>query len=72
MDKAKIEAFAKSQGYDEIEHIGLWKGFDVYTPVHDELMIVGLPYRILVKGDLIRMTTYDEVFEVLRTLSDDE
>ena len=70
MDKSKIEAFAKSQGYDKIEKIGWWNGFDVYAPVYDEPTSVGLPHAVLVKGDSIRMTTDNEAFEVLNALSD--
>jgi hypothetical protein len=40
----------------------------VYDPIYDEsddMPAIGLPHKILVKGDKIRLTTPDEAFEIL-------
>jgi hypothetical protein len=63
----KVKAFAKEQGYDDAVYLEKWKGFDVYEPVFngDDVSIVGVPLIILVKGDVVRMSTVDEAFEQL-------
>ena len=71
MDKAKIIAFAKENGYDGVEPLGKWRGYDAYEPVFDggeegELAYVGPPLMILVKGDKIRMSTVEEAYEQIR------
>lgn len=67
MKMEKIKTFAKEQGYDNAVYLGKWRGYDVYEPVFngDEVSIVGLPLIILVKGDVVRMSTVDEAFEQL-------
>ena len=64
----KIINFAKEQGYETAEYIGKWKNYDLYEPVFSteaEVSYIGLPFTIMVKGDLIRMSTVDEAFEQL-------
>lgn len=67
MKLEKIKAFAKEQGYDDVLYLDKWRGYDAYEPVFngDEVSIVGLPLIILVKGDVVRMSTADEAFEQL-------
>ena len=67
MEIEKVKAFAKQQGYDDVVPLDKWHGHDVYEPVFngDEVSIVGVPLLILVKNDMIRMSTVDEAFEQL-------
>ena len=67
MSKDKIVSYAKSQGYIDVEFLHKWRDYDVYEPVYDkkEVAYIGLPLKILVKGEEIRMTTPDEAFEHL-------
>ena len=70
MDKKKVLAFAKKQGYDDVRHIGKWREFDTWEPFikcegEDGFPKIGLPFLILVKGETIRMSTEDEAFEHL-------
>lgn len=61
----KIKQFAKEQGYDDAVYLNKWRGYDCYEPVFDGegVSYVGLPYIILVKGPVIRLSTIDESFE---------
>ena len=63
----EVKAFAKKQGYDDVLYLEKWKGFDVYEPVFDgdEPSFVGVPLVVLVKDDIIRMSTVEEAFEQL-------
>lgn len=67
MSIEKIVTYAKSQGYKTVEYLQQWRDCDVYEPIYDEKEIayIGLPLKILVKGEEIRMTTPDEAFEFL-------
>ena len=62
---SNIEKFAKLQGFDKIEPAGKWRGYNVYKPVYEEEVTVGLPLVILVKGNNIRMSTPDEAFAII-------
>ena len=42
-----------------------WKGYEVYEPVYDEDVCIGLPYVILAKDDEVRISTDDEALEYL-------
>lgn len=77
MEKEKIIKFAKAEGYDSAEYAGQWLDYEIYHPYfegEDELhpAIVGLPFSILVKGENIRMSTTEEIFQILDELYDDE
>lgn len=68
MDKEKILAFAKKQGYDGIEPLGKWKNYDCYEPIinntsENNPSFVGPPLIILVQGEKVRMSTVDESFQ---------
>ena len=69
MDKKKVLAFAKKQGYDDVRHIGKWREFEAWEPFmksdDDGFPCIGLPLLILVKGDKIRMSTEEEAFAQL-------
>ena len=64
----EVISYAKENGYCYAEHIAEWRGFDVYQPRYtgeNETWETGPPYVILVDGDEIRFSTYDETFEFL-------
>jgi hypothetical protein len=65
MSESKVIEFARKQGYDTAQKIKPWRGFEVYEPLFagDEIVMVGLPLLILVKGDTIRMSTADEAMK---------
>jgi len=63
----QVKEFANQQGYDDVLHIGKWKGFDAYEPVFngEDVSFIGVPLLILAKGGNIRMSTVEEAFEQL-------
>ena len=68
MSAYKVLQFAKKQGYDRVRHIGKWREFEAYEPMVKEAgegdyPCIGLPFLILVKGDIIRMSTEEEAFQ---------
>lgn len=67
MKIGKIRAFAKKQGYDDVLYLNKWRGYDVYEPIfnNDEVHIIGVPLVILVKDNIIRMSTVEEAFQQL-------
>jgi hypothetical protein len=67
MNQEDILKFAQKQGYDDIEYLEQWRGYDVYAPLFDteETLFIGLPLVILVKDDMIRMSTGEESLERL-------
>lgn len=76
MDRAKILEFAKKQGYDGVEPLGQWRGYDIFEPTFDqaseeEPAIVGPPLMIMVQGETIRMSTEEESFEQIDDLTAD-
>lgn len=60
MKKSDISAFAKKNQIDRIERADDWNGYEIYVPVYDGECCVGLPYVIMVNGDVIRMSTPEE------------
>lgn len=42
-----------------------WKGYEVYEPVYNETVYIGLPLVILAKGDEVRISTDEESREYL-------
>ncbi|BFQ92361.1 hypothetical protein [Gallibacterium anatis] len=80
MDKAKIIAFAKAQGFSSLEFEGIWRGYrqflclseDDLFQIHLRPLMGGYRRRILVKGDEIRLMTHKEIKEAGIWLSPDE
>ena len=66
MKIGKIRAFAKKQGYDDVLYLNKWRGYDVYElfstlmSSHHRSSLV-----ILVKDNIIRMSTVEEAFQQL-------
>ena len=42
-----------------------WKGYEVYVPVYEKEMYMGLPYVVLVKDGEARISTPEESLEYL-------
>ena len=63
----EVKEFAVKYSYDDVIYKGKWKKYDVYEPIFndDKEHIIGLPFKILVKGNSIRMSTPDESFAIL-------
>lgn len=74
MIQEDILKFAQKQGYDNIEYVGEWRGYQVYAPLFDteETLFIGLPLVILVKNDMIRMSTPEESLERLDDIDEEE
>lgn len=68
MELKKIKKFAIENGYDNVEFIGKWKKFEVYDPFFEdeETHAIGLPYKVLIENDEIRMSTPVESMELLK------
>ena len=76
----KIAAYAKKQGYKRAELAGEWQGWQVYRVFFQTkeeeranpraVFHVGAPRYILVRGDEIRLTDYEEGFSVMMALPD--
>lgn len=73
MDVHRVLEFANQQGYDGIQYLGRWQDWETYEPIFDGTgdvspTFIGPPLVILVRGDVIRMSTADEAFhEMLET-----
>lgn len=80
MDMNRILLFAKENLSDGAMYAGKWRGYDVYEPIDNpqpgyskyDVPATGLPYRILVKGEAIRMTSAKEAMQCLGELKLDE
>lgn len=73
MTLEKVNKYAKDQGYDYAEENGKWREYDLYYPrFKQQGLKVGFPMFILVKGDKIRMSTYDEAYEIIEETAYEE
>lgn len=70
MTLANIKQFAKKYGYETVKKLKPWNGYECYEPVMDESEVaeIGPPLLILVKGDVIRMSTVEEAYQQLQTV----
>ena len=62
----EVEEFAKENGYETAEYMGVWRSYKCYEPVYskDEAVYIGMPSMILVdENGKIRMATYEEVMQ---------
>ena len=66
----KVIEFAKEQGYDNASYLGEWDGYKVYEPTFDgdDVLFIGVPLVILVKNEVIKMSTVEEAFQVMDEL----
>lgn len=67
MDIKQVISFAQRNGYETVEKLNNWNGYECYEPIMDSKKEteLGPPLLILVKGDKIRMSTPDEAFQQL-------
>ena len=67
MDLKQVISFAQKNGYETVEKLNNWNGYECYEPIMDSKKEteLGPPLLILVKGDKIRMSTPDEAFQQL-------
>lgn len=65
----KVREFAKEHGYENVEYLNEWNGYDCYEPIlkDGEMSFTGAPLIILddKKGN-IRMSTYDEATQHIK------
>ena len=62
----KVQAFAQSNGYDDVVYLKDWKGYQCYEPVMkgNDVSYIGLPLVILVQGETIRLSTPEEALKI--------
>lgn len=60
-----IQSFIEELNTSEYKKGRPWKGYEVYEPVYDDDVCIGLPYVILAKDDEVRISTDDEALEYL-------
>ena len=67
MDLKQVISFAQKNGYETVEQLNNWNGYEGYEPIIDlnKQVDVGSPLLILVKEEKIRMSTPDEAFQQL-------
>lgn len=65
MDLKQVIFFAQKNGYETVEKLNNWNGYECYEPIMDfqKETEIGPPLLILVKGDKIRMSTPEEAFQ---------
>lgn len=72
--KNKILEFAESEGYEDVEKLKFkYKDYECYEPITSkgEDTFTGMPLVILVKGNEIRMSSYDETLEIIDLADED-
>ena len=60
--KEKLEGFLYEFQAKSFRKGKPWKGYDVYVPEYDEMMYIGLPLVLLVKGEEMRISTPRKVW----------
>lgn len=60
-----IQSFMEELNTSKYKKGRPWKGYEVYEPVYDEDVCIGLPYVILAKDDKVRISTDDEALDYL-------
>lgn len=65
-----IIRLAKSEGFERVEPLGSWNGFDLFVADMDEECAIGLPQYILSSGDTARWASVDETDLIMSSVSD--
>ena len=60
-----IQSFMEELNTSKYKKGKQWKGYEVYEPVYEDDVCIGLPYVILVKDDKVRISTDDEALDYL-------
>jgi len=63
-----VELSVKNDYGAELDDVGKWHGYDVYSPLVDEGAKVGEPIYILVKAGKARFAEMGEVFDIFDAL----
>lgn len=76
MNIERVNQFAILNGYYGAEPLGKWRGYDIYEPIMSpnkdgDISHIGLPLLIMVRGDLIRMSSPEEGLAQLDDVPDD-
>ena len=74
MNIEKINGFAREHGYETVEKLLPWNGYEVYEPIrHKDISSkIGPPLIILVKDETIRFSTVEEAFQQLHDSTEDD
>lgn len=65
MELKDVEEFAKKNGFDKVKYIGRYKKYEVYKPLHNTDMLIGLPFYILVDNNRPKLITGDLGLKIL-------
>lgn len=69
MDK-KIKDLAADLNANGVKLGKKWNGFTVYEPIYDKNLYIGLPYVILEKEGVLRISSDSEALEYLDFAND--
>ena len=73
MIRKEILDFAEKEGIRvKLKRDLDWHGYEIYVSIYKFGTVVGYPYVIMVKNNIIRMSTARESLERLRDLPDEE
>ena len=64
MEEKELLKIANENGYDSINKIKNWEGYEVYE-MYTEDAKLGMFTALLVKNDNVRISKYEEAFEIL-------
>jgi len=64
MEEKELLKIANENGYDSINKIKNWKGYEVYE-MYTEDAKLGMFTALLVKNGNVRISKYEEAFEIL-------
>ena len=65
----KIKDLALSDGFDRVERLGEWEGYDLFLADTDEPCAIGLPQYILSAGKEARWASVDETMRIMAAMS---
>ena len=68
----KLEEFLEEFQAKSFRKGKRWKEYDVYIPEYEDMVYVGLPLVLLVKGDEIRISTDQESMDYLEFENEDD
>lgn len=60
-----MDKYKKILACEDLQKIGEWNGYEVYEPVYNEIVAIGLPQYILKNDKEIRLSDYHESFTLL-------
>lgn len=63
-DKEIALELAREDYYKDVKYLGEWKGYSVFSPIEDNIRLIGHPIVILVKDGKARFSKPEESFEI--------